>query len=176
MPFFVVPIRKSVLSHDYDVQSPPTDEALTQFHLFQTVHLLVYIEDNMCPIRDEDATLGLQAMFLQRLQLLEEARHVDHAATSDDVDAAWVHETRRQDVEVVGNAVCDNCVAGVVSALGAAADLRFVGEDVGELALAFVAPLGTEDNGDGHVRGTRERAGTAVKRVLVLGGTRSTAC
>jgi hypothetical protein len=31
--------------------------------------------------------------------------------------------------------------------------LRLVGEDVGELALAFVAPLGTEDNRDGHDRG-----------------------
>jgi hypothetical protein len=28
--------------------------------------------------------------------------------------------------------------------------LRFVGKDVGELALTFVAPLGAEDTGDGH--------------------------
>jgi hypothetical protein len=39
--------------------------------------------------------------------------------------------------------------------------LRFVGEDVGELALAFVAPLGAEDNGCGHREdeGRRERNG-----------------
>jgi hypothetical protein len=42
--------------------------------------------------------------------------------------------------------------------------LRFVGEDVGELALAFVAPLGAENDGDGHVLGRvgtekREREG-----------------
>jgi hypothetical protein len=30
--------------------------------------------------------------------------------------------------------------------------LRFVGEDVGELALAFVAPLGAEDDRRRHVQ------------------------
>lgn len=72
-------------------------------------------------------------------------------------------------MEVVRDAVGDNCVAGIVPSLGSAADLRFVGEDVSELALAFVAPLGTEDNSDGHVprrtRGDDERlADTAVDK------------
>lgn len=89
-------------------------------------------------------------MLLEGLQFLEEARDVDDAAAADNIDAAGVDEARGQDVEVIGDAVGNDGVSSIVTALGAAADLGFVGEDVGELALAFVAPLGAEDNGDGH--------------------------
>ena len=123
----------------------------------------MYVKDDMGAVRDEYPSLGVQAMLLERLELLEEARHVDDTATSDDIDAAGVHETAGQDVEVVGNSVRDDGVAGVVTALGAAADLRLVGKNVGKLALAFVAPLGAEDNGDGHRedegRGRRRQCG-----------------
>jgi hypothetical protein len=128
------------------------DEALAQLDLLQPIDLLVDIEDDMRAVRDVYAALGLEPMLLEGLELLEEARHVDDAAAANDVDAVGVDEARGQDVEVVGDAVGDNSVARVVTALGAAADLRLVGEDVGELALAFVAPLGTEDNRDGHDR------------------------
>jgi hypothetical protein len=111
----------------------------------------------MCAVRDVYAPVGLEAVLLERLELLEEARDVDDAAAADDVDAVGVDKTGGQDVEVVGDAVGDDGVAGVVTALGAAADLRLVGEDVGELALAFVAPLGAEDNRDGHVGGESAR-------------------
>lgn len=80
---------------------------------------------------------------------------MDDAAASDDVNASWVDEARGQDVEVVGDTVGDNRVSSVIAALSAAAKLGFVGEDVGELALAFVAPLGAEDNGDRHGRESR---------------------
>lgn len=73
------------------------------------------------------------------------------AAAADDVEAGRVDEARRQDVEVVGDAIGDDGVAGVVAALGAAAQLRVVGEDVDEFAFAFVAPLGAEHDGDGHL-------------------------
>lgn len=127
-----------------------TDEATAQLHLLEPVHQLMHVKHDMGAVGDEDPALGLQAMFLQRLELLEEARHVHDTATADDIDAVGVHQPARQDVEVVGDAVRDDGVARVVAALGAAADLRFVGEDVGQLALAFVAPLGAEHNRDGH--------------------------
>ena len=45
-------------------------------------------------------------------------------------------------MEVVSDAICDNGVAGVVTACGAAAKGGMLGEDIDELALALVAPLG----------------------------------
>lgn len=136
-----------------------TNHATTQFHFFQTIHLLVDVEDDMCSVRDEYPSFSVQAMFLQRLQFLEEARHVDDAATSDDVDAAGVYKTTGEDMEIVCHAVRDDGVSGVVTALGAAADLRFVSEYVGELALAFVAPLGPEHNGSCHRENEERRKG-----------------
>ena len=55
-------------------------------------------------------------------------------------------------MEVVCDAIGDDSVSRVVTALSAAAKLRFVGKDVGELALAFVAPLGAKDNRCRHVQ------------------------
>ena len=75
-------------------------------------------------------------------------------------------------MEVVRNTIGDDCVTGIVTALGAAADLRLMGEDVGELALAFVAPLGAEDNCDGHVRRGEEETDAAAVEVLITHGTR----
>lgn len=112
----------------------------------------------MGAVRDEDAAIGVQAVLLERLELLEETRDVDDTATANDIDTAGVDEAAGQNVKVVGNAVGDNGVACVVTALGAAADLRLVGEDVGELALAFVTPLGAEDDGSPSQRvGNRRR-------------------
>jgi hypothetical protein len=141
-----------------------TNEALAELYLLEAIDLLVHVEHDMRAVGDVDAALGLEPMLLQRLELLEEARHVDDAAAADDVDAVGVDEARGQDVEVVRDAVGDNGVARVVTALGTAADLRFVCEDVGELALAFVAPLGAEDNSDGHVRRDEGRDGSSGGR------------
>ena len=38
-------------------------------------------------------------------------------------------------------------VAGVVAALGADDDIGLLGEDVDDLAFAFIAPLGADENG-----------------------------
>jgi hypothetical protein len=93
-------------------------------------------------------------------------------ATTDDVYAVGVDETGGQDMEVVRDTIGDDCVTGVVTALGAAADLRFVCEDVGELALAFVTPLGAEDNSNRHVRQDEGRTDAAAVEVLITHGTR----
>lgn len=132
-----------------------TNHAAAQLDFLEAVGQLVDIENDMGAVGDEDAAVGVQAVLLERLEFLEEAGDVDDAAASDDVDAVGIDKATGENVEVVRDAVGDNGVAGVVTALGTAADLRLVGEDVGELALAFVAPLGAEDNGDRH----REKTG-----------------
>lgn len=136
-----------------------TNEAAAELDLLEAIDQLVHVEDDVGAVRDVYAAVGAQAVLLERGELGEEAGDVDDAAAADDVDAARVDEARGQDVEVVRDAVGDNRVAGVVAALGAAAELGLVGEDVGELALAFVAPLGAEHHGDGHDPASRARRG-----------------
>lgn len=83
---------------------------------------------------------------------------MDNAARPDDIGAPGVHQSGRQDVKVVRDAVDDDGVAGIVTALGAATQLRLVSEDIGELSFALVAPLGAEHDGDGH-RGKTKNVG-----------------
>ena len=52
-------------------------------------------------------------------------------------------------MEVVADAVDDDGVAGIVAAGAACADVDALAEDVDQLALAFVAPLGPKHHG-GH--------------------------
>jgi hypothetical protein len=155
-----------------------TNESLAELHLLEAVDLLMDVKDDMRPVGNVYAALGAETMLLQRLEFLEEARHVHNTAATNDVYAVWIDEARGEDMEVVCDAVGDDGVAGIVTTLRAAADLRFVGEDVGELALAFVAPLGAEDNSDGHVRrgGGRGRAGAVAVEVLLIAHARGCGC
>lgn len=126
------------------------DEARAQFYLLQAIDHLVEIEDDVGAVADENALLGVEAMLLESLELLEERGDVDDTAGADEVDALRVDETGGQDVEVVGDTVGDDGVTSVVTALGAAADLGLGAEDVDKLALALITPLRTANNGGGH--------------------------
>ena len=52
-------------------------------------------------------------------------------------------------MEIVRDAVSDDGVAGVVASLGTRAQRGLRTEDVNEFAFAFIAPLGSENDG-GH--------------------------
>lgn len=151
MPFLVVPESKlSALLPGFSCRVR-TNVSSTELNLLKTIHQLVNIEDNMCPVGDKYPVCGVKTVLVQCLQLLEEARHMNDATAADDVDAAWVDEARGEDVEIVCDSIGDDGVSGVVTTLSTAAQLRFVGEDVGELPLAFIAPLGAKDDRRRHV-------------------------
>ena len=133
-----------------------TNHATTQFHLLQAIHHLVHIKHDMGAVRDEYSSVRLQSVFLQRFQLLEETGYVNNAATSDDIDAAGIHETAREDMEVVRDAVRDNGVSGVVTTLGAGADLRLMGQDIGQFSFSFISPLCSEHHSSRHREGGRQ--------------------
>ncbi len=89
------------------------------------------------------------ALLAQGRDLLHQMVRVDHDAVADDRQLAGAHDARGQQRELVGDAVDDERVAGVVPALEAHDDVRLDGQPVDDLALAFVAPLGADDD---HVR------------------------
>src|SRR5205823_12982643 len=61
-----------------------------------------------------------------------------------------VQDPRRDQVELEEPPACEHGVAGVVPALVADAEVHLVGEVVGGLALALVAPLAANDDRDRH--------------------------
>ena len=63
----------------------------------------------------------------------------------------WQH-ARRHQVRDELLAVDHQRVAGVGAAAVAHDDVGALGEQVDDLALAFIAPLGADDDDDGHLR------------------------
>lgn len=106
------------------------------------------IKDHLSAVAQEETLAHtLQALLFQVVQLLEEGRHMYHDAGSDQVHAAGIDQARRQQMEVVGLAVGDDGMAGIVAALGSRAQLGLGTENVDELSLAFVTPLGADHDG-----------------------------
>ena len=80
---------------------------------------------------------------------------VDDHPVAHHVQDAFVQDAGRDEVEDEGLAVGLDGVAGVVAAVVARHYLHLVGEEVDDLAFAFVAPLGADDHDVGHVRSGR---------------------
>ena len=89
----------------------------------------------------------------QAVDLLAEHLRVDDDAVADHAQLAGVEDPRRDQVELERLAAADDRVAGVVAALEAHDGVGLLGEQVGDLPLALVAPLGADDDDARHVRG-----------------------
>ena len=100
-----------------------------------------------------------------RVELAEQRLGRDHDPVGDHRGAVGRQDPARQQVGGELLAVDDDRVAGVVAAARADAEVDRVlgGEQVGRLALALVAPLGSEHDDSGHVQpsisGCRFRTG-----------------
>ncbi len=93
--------------------------------------------------------LGREPARLQLVQLLDEHRRIDDAAGTE--HALLAPEDPRGHVpELVRLPVGDDGVAGVRTALVAADEIRVLGQQVDDLALALVAPLRPDDDGRWH--------------------------
>ena len=86
----------------------------------------------------------------QLADLLLESHRVDHDAVADHAQDPRVQDPGGDQVQHELAAAHDHRVAGVVPAVVAGDDLDPRGEQVDELALAFVAPLGARDHDVRH--------------------------
>jgi hypothetical protein len=105
---------------------------------------------------DVDAARG------EGVELLDQRRRVDHDAGPDDRDDVRIEDARRDEMELEDLVAEHQRVSGVVAALVTDDDRGLLGEEVGRLALALVAPLEPDDHGCGHQSAsdmTRPRAG-----------------
>ena len=94
--------------------------------------------------------LGRDPAPLELVQLGHEQPGVDHAAGADDAELSG-EDPGRDVVERERLAVADDRVAGVGATLVAADDVRVQREEVDDLPLALVTPLGAHDHGGRHL-------------------------
>ena len=118
--------------------------------LAHAVELLVVRHDQVGVAAHPQAGGGVDAPGLEAVDLVEEHLGVDDDAVADDVDDLRVEDAARDQLEGVGLPVDDDGVAGVVAALVADDHRHLLGEEVGQLALALVPPLGSHDHRGGH--------------------------
>ncbi len=103
-------------------------------------------QDHVGAVADEQAAIHFHAGFAQRGHFLEKGDGVEHHAVADDAAAARPQDAARHQLKNEFLSVDDDGVPGIVSAGIAGHDREILRENVHDLALAFVAPLRTDDD------------------------------
>ncbi len=127
------------------------DLVVTAHRLGDRVVGLVPREDQVRPARH--LQLGARdAPGFEHVDLVEERRQVDDDTVGDHGDHVVVEDARGDELQGVLLAIDDDGVSGVVAAL-VAHDVRvLLRQQVDDLCFALIAPLGSDDDGDGHAR------------------------
>ena len=122
---------------------------LAQVALGEPVQLVVVGHDQVGVAADQQPR-GVDALGGEGVQLCEQHGGVDHHAVADDRGDVVVEDAARHQLECEGLAVHHDGVAGVVATLVTDDKLHLLGQEIGELALALITPLGPDDNGCRH--------------------------
>ena len=120
-----------------------------------------------CALPLTSSRLQSTPFAVEPIELGEQHRGIDHDAVADDGCDVVVEDAARHELERERLAADDDRVAGVVPALVADDDLHLLGDEVGELALALVTPLGADHDRCGHPGDGTERP---TRRDLVARG------
>ena len=136
------------------------DLVLAEALLIGAVEIFVPRHDDMCIAADLQI-LARNALRLEHRHFLHEHTRVDDDAVSDDGNSILVHDTRRHQVQRQFLVTVDDSVSRVVSTLVAHDVVVLARNEVGDFTLAFVAPLGTDENCTGHERSSFRRPARA---------------
>ena len=133
-----------------DAAAGGADPGAAQVALGHLVQRPVVRHDQVRVGRDQQPLAG-DPPGLQAVDLLEQHLGVDHDAVADDRGHLRREHPGRQQVQRVAVVADDHRVPGVVPALVADHVVNLVAEQVGCLALAFVAPLGADEHDGRHL-------------------------
>src|SRR5437868_3556628 len=92
------------------------------------------------------------ALLLQPGHLVEKGLRIEYHAVADHREFGGPQYPRRQQRQLIGYAVDDEGVAGIMPALEARDDVGLLRQPVDDLALSLVAPLGADHDNIGHTR------------------------
>jgi hypothetical protein len=104
----------------------------------------VHGQDQRTGLADTEALARCHARALEHGDFLEQRLRREHHAVADHALRVLMQDARRDEVQDRAVAVDDQRVPGVVPALEAHHRIRLGREQVDDLALALVAPLGAQ--------------------------------
>ncbi len=132
-----------------DAAAGGADLQLAEPRLTRLVEQQVVGHDQVC-VGGDAQPADVDPAPAQSLDLLGQHARVDDHAVADRAQPARVEDPRRDQVELVRLVAPDDRVPGVVAALEADDQIGLLGEQVGDLALALVAPLGANHDVSRH--------------------------
>ena len=138
-----------VLVAGSDAAAGGADREPSEPHLRRPVEQHVVRHDQVRRARDAQA-VDRDPALLQGVELAAQHPGVDDGPVADDAELARVEDPRRDQVQLERLAVAHDRVPGVVAALEPHHHVAALGEQVDDLALALVAPLGADDHCRGH--------------------------
>ena len=100
-------------------------------------------QDDLGAVGDVELTVHVDAEVAELGDFLEEGDGVEDDSVADDASAVGAEDAAGDELQDKLLAVDDHGVAGVVAAGVAGDDVELFAEDVDDLALAFIAPLGS---------------------------------
>ena len=125
------------------------DLELAELRLALLVEQLVVRHDQVRVGRDAQAA-EVDPAPAQLVDLGAQHHRIHHHAVADRAELARVEDPGRDQVELERLAFTDDRVAGVVAALEADHEVGLLGEQVDDLSLPLVAPLGADDHHSWH--------------------------
>ena len=128
-----------------DAAAGRADREAAEPHFGRTVKQHVVRHDQVCRTRHAQA-FDRDAALLEGVELAAQDPRIDDRPVADDAELARVEDPRGNQMQFEGLAVAHDRVSGVVAALKAHDHVAALGEQVDDLALAFVAPLGADDH------------------------------
>ena len=103
-------------------------------------------KNNLRAIRDEKIAVHFHAGGAQGSDFLQEGQRIDHHAIADDAGALRPQNAAGHELQNEFFSVDDDGVSGVVAAGVASHHRKCLSEYVDNLALALVAPLGSDND------------------------------
>jgi len=103
-------------------------------------------KDDLRPVRDEQVAIYLHAALAQRSDFFQECQRIEHHSVANYVHTTGAENASRYQLQDKSLSLDDDRVAGVVSAGVARHHGERLGEYVDDLALALVAPLGSDND------------------------------
>lgn len=119
--------------------------ALGTRRLLGLVDRAMPLHHHLGALGDMEASAEVEAPALHFLEFAHQVERIHHDAVADNAVLAVVKNSRRNEVENVFLLPDDDRMAGVGTSLETDHNIRFLGEEVNDLALAFIAPLGANE-------------------------------
>ena len=114
------------------------------------LHQAVIRQDEVGVAADDDLLVAEIDDLAERGQLVQEGPGVEHDAVADDAQRPGTEDAGGDQVQDDLGPVAVDGMAGVVAALVAGHGVEGGRQQVDDLALAFISPLGSEDDDVGH--------------------------